>query len=150
MGLSHMRAFTLRCAIDESTCAVIMRNWYECELGYMAWVSYRQKRPIVVIIFILESANEFYEYWSEFRAYLSGPAVLDAPAGDSRSAATRRDDEVAFVWNESQGGDAVEAEEAHAHSVQIATCNSWRNLLANSAFSNVRICPISHPITDSY
>ena len=63
--------------------------------------------------------------------YLSGPAVLDAPTGDCQSAATRRDDEVAFVWNGSQCDDAVEAEEAQTHSIQITTCNSWRILLEN-------------------
>ena len=106
----------------------------------------KKKRPIVVITFILES-HEFYECWGEFRAYhLLGLAVLDAPAGDCQSAVTRRDDEVAFVWNGRQGGDAVEAEEAHAHSDQITTCNSWMILLANSTFLRNAIWPSLAPI----
>ena len=56
--------------------------------------------------------------------YLLGLTVRNAPLGDGRSAAARRDDDVAFIGNGRQGDDAVESEKAYTHSVRVAACNS--------------------------
>ena len=76
-----------------------------------------------VIIFIFE-LKKFSECRCEFRAYLPGLVVGDAPLGDGRLATARNDGLVTFAGDSRQGGDAVENGKTDSHSVQITTCNS--------------------------
>ncbi len=50
-----------------------------------------------------------------------GLTARDAPFSDDRAAAARRDDDVTFAGDGRQGDDAVESEEGHAHTVQVAS-----------------------------
>lgn len=62
--------------------------------------------------------------WS---GYFLGLATIDAPLGNHRPTAARRDHNVPLARNRRQCDDAVQAEEGNSHSVQIATWKKGRN-----------------------